>query len=62
MANQTSTHHIANINESRQPEMLRETVPLAVLAALAVIARFVCVRLRAAPLAADDYVIVLALV
>ena len=51
-----------NINESRQPQMLRETIPFIILATLTVVGRFLSRRCRQAPLGADDLAILLALV
>lgn len=49
-------------HETRQPEMLRETIPFIILATLSVAARCYSRSLRQAALGADDYVIFLALV
>lgn len=51
-----------DIHESRQPQVLRETTPLIVLATLSVIGRLLSRRFRNLSLGADDYFIVGALV
>lgn len=55
-------YRAANDQESRQPGLLRDTIPFIVLATLAVIGRFFSTRLRPASFGADDYVCFLALV
>lgn len=44
-----------DVYESRQPEILKKTIPFMVLATLAVIARYFSRRFRKASLGADDY-------
>ncbi|KAL9608354.1 MAG: hypothetical protein Q9167_006810 [Letrouitia subvulpina] len=47
-----------DLNESRQPEMLREMIPFAVLACVAVVMRFSVRKWFRIPYGADDYMIV----
>lgn len=51
----------ADAQETRQPAMLRETIPFIALASLSVLGRFASRRIRKASFGADDYMIIVAL-